>query len=348
MSSGLSRFALEIRQEIAAIERIEANIVERDIALRRREASVGRRFALKRPQIRLECEKLGISVDKWCEDNLGCGLGTMRRRVRLAKVWKQYEVARRKAGNNGRYGLINGLRLVPEPRTAGTNVQGLHTQSDSDTTIAPRLDLSRCQFITGDALTELRKLKAKSVHCIICSPPYWWKRAYEQFGLGIGFEPTVAEYIAALVAVFREARRVLRDDGLLWIVLGDRFVKTGSWGGTDPKMRKRQDGLLAAGTPLPKVHLPDGSLQLIPSQVALALQADGWMLRNEIIWDKGNKVRPETVMDRASRTHETIFQFSKQRRYYYDDPIRERMGRAGTVWAIPPVSYPGHPASYPP
>ena len=118
----------------------------------------------------------------------------------------------------------------------------------------PKLDLSRCTFITGEALAELRKMKSQSVSVIVTSPPYWpAKRDYG--GLGIGFEPTLEEYIVALVAIFSEARRVMKDDGVIWIVIDDSYS--------------------------------EGNLQFIPTRLAMALQDDGWICRAEIVWDKG-------------------------------------------------------------
>ena len=142
----------------------------------------------------------------------------MRRRVQLAKGWTQYESARRDAGNNGQYGLVYGLSLLirAEPTGPGTKSHRLPSRSYNATN---RLDTTRCEFITGDALTELRKMSSATVNVVICSPPYWpVKRWYG--GKGVGFEPTLTEYIANLVAVFREARRVLRNDGVIWIVIG--------------------------------------------------------------------------------------------------------------------------------
>ena len=113
---------------------------------------------------------------------------TMRRRVQLAKGWTQYEAARREAGNNGQYGLVYGLSLLirAEPTVSATNAIDCVMFS----TATNKLDMSRCEFITGDALTELRKMSSATVNVVICSPPYWpVKRWYG--GKGIGFEPTL-------------------------------------------------------------------------------------------------------------------------------------------------------------
>ena len=143
----------------------------------------------------------------------------------------------------------------------------------------------------GDCVESLRALDAGSVHCCVTSPPYWGLRDYGNDGQ-IGLEETPEAYVARLVDVFREVRRVLRDDGTLWLNLGDSY---GS-------------GKQLVG---------------IPWRVAFALQADGWYLRSDIIWHKPNPM-PESATDRPSTAHEYIFLLTKQPHYFYDsDAIRE-------------------------
>ena len=113
--SFLVSIATELRRENAAISRMDSALVERDIAVRRREAALGRRWAGVRSRIRKELERLGVSEAGWCREELGCDIRTMRRRVQLAKGWVQYERARRHAGNNGQFGLVYGLSLIPKP-----------------------------------------------------------------------------------------------------------------------------------------------------------------------------------------------------------------------------------------
>lgn len=152
----------------------------------------------------------------------------------------------------------------------------------------------------GDCLDVLATLPDASVDCIVTSPPYFGLRDYGVDGQ-IGAEPSPAEFVAALVAVFREARRVLADDGTLWLNLGDSYA-TGSSGNGD---------------------VPAKNLLGIPWRVAFALQDDGWILRNDIIWAKPNGM-PESIADRLSTKHEHLFLFSKKPRYWFDlDPIRE-------------------------
>jgi DNA modification methylase len=159
-------------------------------------------------------------------------------------------------------------------------------------------------IVRGDA--RQIPLRDESVQCVVTSPPYFQLRDYSCGPREIGNEDTPEEYVAALLDVFREVRRVLRHDGVLWLVLGDA-----SWG-TTPRQRALKHPLLK-----PK------DLIGLPWRVALALQADGWYLRADVIWAKPNPM-PDPVGDRPSRSHEYVFLFSKSRNYYYDsDAIAE-------------------------
>jgi DNA modification methylase len=173
----------------------------------------------------------------------------------------------------------------------------------------------------GDAAAVLRALPAGSVHTCITSPPYWSLRDYNAPGQ-LGLEDTVEEYVEALVGVFGEVRRVLRDDATLWLNLGDCFANERSWGGKSGVKNATSD---AGGYPRHKVSPGLGNKQLVgvPWRVAFALQADGWLLRSDLIWFKPNPM-PESVRDRPTRAHEYVFLFSKGPRYFYDaDAIRE-------------------------
>ena len=142
----------------------------------------------------------------------------------------------------------------------------------------------------GDVLERLAELPDESVHCVVTSPPYWGLRDYSTVGQ-LGLEATPEEHVAAMVAVFREVRRVLRRDGTLWLNYGDGY----------------QDKQLCG----------------MPWRVAFALQADGWWLRSDIIWSKPNPM-PESVTDRPTKAHEYLFLLSKAPTYYYDaDAVRE-------------------------
>jgi DNA modification methylase len=184
------------------------------------------------------------------------------------------------------------------------------------------MDLKRYQLIHGDALTELRNMPSESVHCCVTSPPYWQLRDYgmaEQIGL----EKNLDAYIHAVTAVFREVKRVLRSDGTLWLNLGDTYATN------SPRVRDNEylglpshhKSLAAASYMLGT--LKDKDLVGVPWRVALALQADGWYLRSDIIWHKPNPL-PESIKDRPTKAHEYVFLLSKSPRYYYDvDAIRE-------------------------
>jgi site-specific DNA-methyltransferase (cytosine-N4-specific) len=168
-------------------------------------------------------------------------------------------------------------------------------------------------IIVGDALTELCKLQAGMFQCCITSPPYWGLRDYGIPGQ-IGAETTVRDYIENLVSVFREVRRVLSDDGTLWVNIGDSYTSGGrTWRQADSKNPARAMGYRAPTPP----GLKPKDLVGVPWQLAFALQADGWYLRSEIIWYKPN-AQPESVKDRPARAHEHVFLFSKCEQYYYD------------------------------
>jgi DNA modification methylase len=186
----------------------------------------------------------------------------------------------------------------------------------------------------GDCLDVLRTLPAGSVSCCVTSPPYWGLRDYGVDGQ-LGLEETPEAFVAQMVAVFAEVRRVLADDGTLWLNLGDSYAsgKVGNTNGLDgstlttgTRMARRREVEEAKGT---AVHrgIPSGlkpkDLVGIPWRVAFALQADGWYLRSDIIWHKPNPM-PESVRDRPTRAHEYLFLLTKHERYFYDgDAVRE-------------------------
>jgi DNA modification methylase len=370
-SDFLERVATELRREIGVINRMDSALVERDIAARRREADPGKRWALLRTRIQKELEKLGISEADWCKSQLGCVIQTMQRRRQIARDWLLYERRRREAGDTGMTGLLYGLSLITSQHRSVTNSRISHreTRVRSGTDVA-RLDASKCQFITSDALTELRKMRAMSVNVVICSPPYWpLKRSYG--GRGIGYEPTAEKYIANLVAIFLEASRVLRNNGLIWIVVGDSYSNpTGGRTSADTYLVKRlssQKERMPEGAIIQPADLPAGNLLLMPERLAMALQRRvGLILRHKVIWDKVYP-RPESEKDRVTQSYDTVLMFAKQKGYYYDqDPLRtpslmrdainrdskfpsNPMGRNSTaVWQIIAGSYKGnHNATFP-
>jgi DNA modification methylase len=175
-------------------------------------------------------------------------------------------------------------------------------------------------LLLGDALDQLRTLPDGSADCIVTSPPYYGLRDYGTEGQ-YGLESTPAEYVETMRALFAEARRVLADDGTLWLNLGDSYTHSGS--GAQGETGDRADRTFTAEHMPGCRVLPNKNLLGIPWRTAFALQDDGWILRNEIIWHKSNAL-PESVKDRLSSRHEHLFMFTKQPRYWFDlDPIRE-------------------------
>jgi DNA modification methylase len=195
------------------------------------------------------------------------------------------------------------------------------------------------QILTGDCREVLKTLPDESVHCVVTSPPYFGLRDYGCEGQ-LGLEPTPDGFVAAMVAVFREVRRALRADGTLWLNLGDSYASNPASGGSRSSglnAKRADDGALHQDnksqniTPTASYKRPEGlkpkDLIGIPWRVAFALQADGWYLRQDIIWAKPNPM-PESVTDRCTKAHEYIFLLTKSARYYYDaeaiaEPVSE-------------------------
>lgn len=183
----------------------------------------------------------------------------------------------------------------------------------------------------GDALAVLRTLPDGAADCVVTSPPYYGLRDYGEPGQ-YGLEASSAEYVETMRAVFAEVRRILAKDGTLWLNLGDSYAGTGETGRKDAQEITR-GGLPHYGTlqqserHARRIRVDYGrapkNLLGIPWRVAFALQDDGWILRNAVVWDKPNAM-PESVTDRLSCTYETVFLFTKNPRYWFDlDAIRE-------------------------
>ena len=190
------------------------------------------------------------------------------------------------------------------------------------------VEMMSAEIIVADVRDGMATLADQSVQCVVTSPPYWALRDYGVDGQ-IGLEPTPAEYVAALVAVFREVRRVLRDDGTVWLNLGDSYAGSGPSGASyQSETTKRRAEMASDGSfrisktlsdrgltyadkkPIPPPGLKPKDLIGIPWRVAFALQADGWVLRSDVIWSKPNPM-PESVTDRPTKAHEYLFMFSK-------------------------------------
>jgi site-specific DNA-methyltransferase (adenine-specific) len=222
--------------------------------------------------------------------------------------------------------------MAPEPAIAGENFK----------------------VFVGDCREVLKQMDSNSVNCCVTSPPYWGLRDYgtEQ---QIGLEDEPKKFVEELVGVFREVRRVLRDDGVLWLNLGDSYAGNNS--------RASNNGRAGFGTPREGVFSRTGEglkpkdLVGIPWMVALALREDGWYLRQDIIWNKPNPL-PESVKDRCTKAHEYIFLLSKSPTYYFDyEAIREPavsstddgLKNKRSVWTVPVRPYKGsHFATFPP
>jgi DNA modification methylase len=194
------------------------------------------------------------------------------------------------------------------------------------------------RIIPGDCLAGLRTLPDASVHCCVTSPPYWGLRDYGHDGQ-IGLESTPEAYVARMVEVFREVRRVLREDGTCWVNLGDSYAnqKSGDTysGFNDRYFNRSTDGgkqaKTVSGAKVGKLEftgLKPKDLVGIPWRVAFALQADGWWLRQDIIWHKPNPM-PESVRDRCTKSHEYVFLLTKSQRYFYDaEAVKEPMAES--------------------
>jgi DNA modification methylase len=187
------------------------------------------------------------------------------------------------------------------------------------------------RILTGDCREMLRTLEAGSVRTCITSPPYFGLRDYGHDGQ-IGLEQTPDDYVNELVKVFREVRRVLSDDGTLWLNLGDSYAGSGKGG---QSAEKRSEGWQPEYANKGATYgLKPKDLIGIPWRVAFALQADGWYLRSDIIWHKPNPM-PESVTDRPTKSHEYLFLLTKSPRYYYDHEAIKEDGviQAGTKYA---------------
>lgn len=188
----------------------------------------------------------------------------------------------------------------------------------------------------GDSKSVLSTFPNDYFQSCITSPPYWGLRDYGVSGQ-IGAETTVDEYIENLVEIFREVKRTLKDNGTLWLNIGDSYTSGGrTW--RDPDKKNAARGMSY------RAPTPDGlkpkDLIGVPWKIAFALQADGWYLRSDIVWYKPN-CQPESVKDRPTRSHEYIFLFSKNEKYFYDhEAIKEpttdgkKLRNKRTVWSI--------------
>lgn len=212
------------------------------------------------------------------------------------------------------------------------------------------------RILLGNCLDRLKELPDESVHCCVTSPPYFGLRDYGHAGQ-IGLENSPQDFVNKLVEVFREVRRVLRNDGTLWLNLGDTYAGSGGAGNQFGQIQNGLAKYKQKGRPK-DIGLKHKDLIGIPWRVAFALQADGWYLRQDIIWHKPNPM-PESVLDRCTKAHEYIFLLSKNERYYFDsDAIKEpgngqdaadTLRNKRSVWQVNLQPFSGaHFATFPP
>jgi len=212
-----------------------------------------------------------------------------------------------------------------------------------------KIKLVESSILEGDSLETLRLLPSDSIQCVITSPPYWGLRDYNIQGQ-IGLEPSLHEFINHLVAIFNEIKRILRDDGTLWLNIGDGYTSGNRGYRASDKKNPARAMAVRPNTP---VGLKPKDLQGVPWRLAFALQDDGWFLRSDIIWNKPNAM-PESVKDRPTRSHEYLFMLTKSERYYYNYEASREIGLSGdyrnrrTVWNINTQSFQeAHFATFP-
>lgn len=234
------------------------------------------------------------------------------------------------------------LDLYPPPTSDGITF-----------TIGAESNRGTVDIIVGDAREGLASLEPASARTCVTSPPYWGLRDYGfERDQQIGAEDSLDDYISSLVDVFREVRRVLTDDGTLWLNLGDSYTSGNrGWRAPDKKNPAR---FMNYRPPTPR-NLKPKDLVGVPWRVAFALQADGWYLRSDIIWHKPN-CQPESVRDRPTVAHEYVFLLAKSEKYFYDEravmePTKDGRNKRNrrTVWSIPTEPFPeAHFATFPP
>ncbi len=221
------------------------------------------------------------------------------------------------------------------------------------------------RLLIGDCIATMKNLPDQSVNCCVTSPPYFGLRDYGVDGQ-IGLEETPEQYVAKMVEVFREVRRVMRDDGILWLNIGDSYYnyrpgnysdnRAHAFGGerTDDKKRGMPDNPSQSKRGRRLDGLKEKDLIGIPWLLAFALRADGWYLRQDIIWNKPNPM-PESVRDRCTKSHEYVFMMTKSEKYHFDHEVMIEPSADGktrkkrSVWNVATKAYKGaHFATFPP
>lgn len=331
----LADFGDRIARANAAIRRLDRKKLELDIAARRLELAAAKDYARNRPELWMRLDAIGLSETAWCKkQGKGNSLSRWRRRMQLLKplAFRRYLHHRREVGDNGVYGLeyavyLSKLPIPGEEESETSARRNTRVMCDSGT-----LDPEKVNLITGDNVQEMRKMPAGSVNVIIESFPYWpARRVNSPDGkpIGIGFESTFEEFRDNLVlTVGREKKRVLRDDGVLWVVFDDSIAMPRLNYGIQTSNRNRATAKLAAQTGFrtqDSTYLrPEGNWLLLPFRYAMAMQNDAWVLRDIVIIDKGAQGRKESSQTRTRHNFEYAFMFTKSSDdYYYDqDALR--------------------------
>jgi DNA modification methylase len=323
-SGWLATYQAALQRHVAAIDAFGVDMVELDIRHRTRDRRLGANYAKHRNRLVAELDKIGVTEVEFCR-GLGRGqsLSTMGRRMALVPedAWQRYLTHRRERGDDGCFTLEYAVYLARSD--SETRLRSTQTRFE------PVTDDPNHLIIHGDALSELRKRASESVHCVITSPPYWpARRLYiPDDPQQIGLEPTLEKYLQHLMAIFAEVKRVLRHDGVCWVLIDDAisakpytYSKQSNYGSRSPLKASRTEVVTQDTTYL----APAGDWLGIPTDFSRAMQAIGWRWRDQIIWDKGNRGHRESSSNRCRRNYEVALMFTKLASgYWYDqDPLR--------------------------
>jgi DNA modification methylase len=333
----LASYRDELRREIAAIAKLDADKVTIDIHARTRDRKLAKKYVSNIPRMLRELDQRKMSEKVFC-GSLGPGhsYSQMHRRMQLLpeERWQRYLKRRRDVGNNGVYGLPYAVYLALGERA--TSLQPLRTPPADET-----LD-DRVQALTDDSLLVLRRMETESVDVGVTSPPYWpARRLYVPGDLHqIGFEKTLEEYLDHVVRQrFRELKRVLRNDGTLFVVLDDAIsqpakkyvLQTYAGRGADTKVKSRT-GFVTQDTTYLR---PKGNWLNIPAAFEDAMVADGWYIRDRIIVNKGALGRKESSDSRTRHNYELLLMFTKTIDYHYvQDALREPLSQPITTASL--------------
>jgi DNA modification methylase len=377
---------LWLREQIAKVNCSDANRAERDILARQIDCQIAEAYVQDRLRIIAECDECGITEMQYCATlGKGSSLKSMLRRIQLLKAgYDTYVQERRKVGNDGTYSLEYAVHLA-------THKSKTKSRSTRTSNAGGTFDERRHLILVGDALVVLRTLEAKSIQVVVTSFPYWpARRWYGPEGTlpsadDLGFEPTLDEFLAHLMLIFSEIKRVLRDDGVLFVVCDDTVSQFGKEYGVQRYDRGRAETKLADQITLRSQNttylLPKGNWLGAPEAFRQAMMKEAWLSRDIIIWSKGALGRKESTSSRCRHNYEFVLMFTKTSAYYYDqDALRiplagargytvpgvklgilrsdsgrdyriesNPMGRiADAVWEIPPEGWRGdHSAVFP-